>query len=312
LEQRALRKSFHLLVRCCATTGLQDEQHHLHRWFGSRRHVCAQHVWTALMTLVDTPSATIADESDLRSGSYVDWSCALGGATLAAAMSSLLLAFGSGLGLSLLSPWPAERLNTTLFGIIMIVWTVFVPLLSFAIGGYFAGRMRRPWQNLATDEVAFRDAAHGALVWAASVVIGAAVLAAVASGSASLTNVQGPSRMIDDMFRTDKPIDASMRESREEAQRMVGTTGTITLSTPDQTYLSGLVARTTGLPEAEATQRVADVLQQARSSAETARKAGIVAAFFTAATLLMGLAVAWFAARKGGEDRDSLTIRHRR
>lgn len=277
----------------------------------------------ASMTPTDPSYTTGLDESELRSGSYVDWSCALGGATIAAATSSLLLAFGSGLGLSMLSPWPSDRMNGTVFGIIMIAWTVFVPLLSFALGGYFAGRLRRPWQSLVTDEVAFRDGAHGALVWAASLLIGAVVLGMFASGAAnlasstmsstaSMASAPAMSRTVDYLFRSDKPMDDAMRNTREEAQRLVGTTGVVTLSDADQTYLSGLVARSTGLPETEATQRVNDVLAQTRATAETARKAGVVAAFFAAATMLMGLAVAWFAAKRGGEDRDKDSIRLQR
>jgi hypothetical protein len=82
---------------------------------------------------VDTLHAAASDENELRRGSYVGWSCALGGATLAAAISSLLLAFGSGLGLSMMSPWLPERVNSTMFAINMIVWTVFVPLLSLPL-----------------------------------------------------------------------------------------------------------------------------------------------------------------------------------
>lgn len=272
------------------------------------------------MTAVESPYTTHDDESDMRSGSYVDWPCAFGGAAIAAALSSLLLAFGSGLGLSLTSPWPSERMNGTVFGIIMIIWTVFVPLLSFAVGGYFAGRLRRPWQHLVTEEVAFRDAAHGALVWATSVIIGVILLGMLASGVAnvagsaistagSMTSSPAMSSMVDGLFRSEKPMDDSMRASREEAQRMIGSTGAMTLSDTDQTYLSGLIARSTGLPPAEATQRITDAMAQSRSAAETARKASVVAAFFTAATLLMGLAVAWFAARMGGEHRDKVSKR---
>lgn len=275
------------------------------------------------MSPSDRSYTSQTDENETRSGSYVDWSCALGGATLAAALSSLLFAFGSGLGLSMLSPWPSERMNGTLFGILMILWTVFVPLLSFAVGGYFAGRLRRPWQNIATEEVSFRDGAHGALVWGASIVIGAVMLAMLASGAANMAGsamssaanmASAPtmSRTVDDLFRSEKPLDDANRATRDEAQRMIGMTGTATLTPADETYLSGLVARSTGLPEAEATQRVKDSLAQSRATAETARKAGIVAAFFAAATMLMGLAVAWFAARKGGEDRDKPSLRVQR
>jgi hypothetical protein len=286
-----------------------NEQYHLPRWFGCRRLVCIEPVGIALMSVVDTSYAAATDATEIRSGSFVDWPCALGGATLAAAISSLLLAFGSGLGLSLVSPWPAERLNSTVFGIIMIIWSVFVPLVAFALGGYFAGRLRRPWHSLSTEEVAFRDSAHGALVWATSIVIGAILLGLLASGASGLTQQPAMSRTVDDLFRSQNAPNENARVAREEAERLVGTTGAVTLSDLDQTYLASLVERSTGLPQAEATQRVTTVLQEARATAETARKAGIVAAFFTAVTLLMGLAVAWYAAKKGGEDRDKLTTR---
>ena len=277
----------------------------------------------ASMTSADYSSAAGPDENELRSGSYVDWACALGGAILAAAISSTLFAFGSGLGLSMLSPWPSERMNGTLFGIVMIIWAVFVPLLSFAIGGYFAGRLRRPWQNLVTEEVAFRDGAHGALVWATSILIGAILLAMIAMSAANLagsaaksaanmTSAANMSRSVDSLFRTDKPMDDAGRATRDEAQRLVGSSAGVTLSTDDQSYLATLVAKSTGIPSADAEKRVNDMLAQTRATAETARKAGIVSAFFAAATLLMGLAIAWFAATKGGKDRDTDLIRLQR
>jgi hypothetical protein len=309
-------------------TGNPNEQYHLYRWLGRRGDVCAQHVGVTLMshipmTSVDTSNTSRFDENERRSGSYVDWSCVLGGAILASAISSLLFTFGSGLGLSLLSPWPSERMNGTLFGVIMIIWTVFVPLLAFALGGYFAGRLRRPWQNLSTDEVMFRDGAHGALVWATSIVIGAALLAMLAMSAANVAGQAAGSavnmaasptmpRMVDELFRTDRPIDDATRATRDEAQRLVGRSGSLTLSQTDQTYLSGLVARATGLTAADADQRVSQALIETRAAAETARKAGIVAAFFAAATMLLGLAVAWFAAKRGGEDRDKISVRVQR
>lgn len=307
---------------------MQHEQYYLPGRFGCRCVICSQYVGVALMThasmtSADYSSAGAADESELRSGSYVDWACALGGAIVAAAISSTLFAFGSGLGLSMLSPWPSERMNGTLFGIVMVVWAVFVPLLSFAVGGYFAGRLRRPWQNLVTEEVAFRDGAHGALVWATSIIIGAILLAMIALGAANLAgtavksaanmaSTSNISRSVDGLFRTDKPMDDAGRATRDEAQRLVGSSTGLALSTDDQSYLSTLVAKSTGIPAADAEKRVNDMLAQSRAAAETARKAGIVSAFFAAATLLMGLAIAWFAAAKGGKDRDNNLIRLQR
>jgi hypothetical protein len=38
------------------------------------------------------------------------------------------------------------------------------------MGGYLAGRLRTKWANIHTDEVYFRDTAHGFLAWAVALV----------------------------------------------------------------------------------------------------------------------------------------------
>ena len=72
------------------------------------------------MKLANPPYTTSTYESNISSGSCVDCSCTLGVATLAAAVSSLLPAFGWGLGLSLLSPslikWTVTVFAVTVFG----------------------------------------------------------------------------------------------------------------------------------------------------------------------------------------------------
>ena len=49
------------------------------------------------------------------------------------------------------------------------------------MGGYLAGRLRTKWVHVHTDEVYFRDTAHGFLAWAVALVITAAFLASAAS-----------------------------------------------------------------------------------------------------------------------------------
>ena len=39
-------------------------------------------------------------------------------------------------------------------------------MLSSTIGGYLAGRLRTRWLGVHSDEVYFRDTAHGFLTWA--------------------------------------------------------------------------------------------------------------------------------------------------
>ena len=86
------------------------------------------------------------------------------------------------------------------------------------------------------------------------------------------------------------------------------------ISADDRTYLSQLVARNTGLSEADAQARVDTVLEsvrtaqaEARRLAEQARKFAILMTFLTAATIAVGAAAAWFAAGLGGKHRDQGT-----
>jgi len=81
------------------------------------------------------------------------------------------------------------------------------------------------------------------------------------------------------------------------------------LSDPDRTYLAGIVAQRSGLPQAEAEKRVTDSFTEAnratREAADKARKGGILTGFVTAASLLISLAAAWWAAQQGGHHRDT-------
>jgi hypothetical protein len=56
-------------------------------------------------------------------------------------------------------------------GIASIVWLILMHVIAGAMGGYLAGRLRTKWTDLHTDEVFFRDTAHGFLVWAVGLVI---------------------------------------------------------------------------------------------------------------------------------------------
>jgi hypothetical protein len=47
-----------------------------------------------------------------------------------------------------------------------ILWLTLTQLLASAMGGYLAGRLRMKWSDVHTDEVYFRDTAHGFLAWA--------------------------------------------------------------------------------------------------------------------------------------------------
>lgn len=121
-----------------------------------------------------------------RSDSYVDssrsmpgavsWGAIAAGAAAGASLSLILLILGVGLGLSSVSPWAREGISAASFGVSTIVWLTLTQLLSSAMGGYLAGRLRTKWLDTHTDEVYFRDTAHGFLAWAVASLATAALL----------------------------------------------------------------------------------------------------------------------------------------
>jgi len=109
----------------------------------------------------------------------VSWSAVFAGAIAAASLSLILLLLGVGLGLSAVSPWSGEGIEGDTFGWSAIIWVTFMSLAASGVGGYMAGRLRKRWLNIRTDEVYFRDTAHGLLAWGLSTLAMATLLASV-------------------------------------------------------------------------------------------------------------------------------------
>lgn len=109
----------------------------------------------------------------------ISWGAIIAGATGAAALSLILMILGVGLGLSSVSPWSFEGISAASFGLSTIVWLTLTQLLSSAMGGYLAGRLRTKWMDAHTDEVYFRDSAHGFLAWAVASLATAVLLTSV-------------------------------------------------------------------------------------------------------------------------------------
>ena len=65
-----------------------------------------------------------------------------------------------------------------------IAWLIVTQIAASAMGGYLAGRLRTKWVHVHTDEVYFRDTAHGLLVWAVGLVVTASFLASAAASIA--------------------------------------------------------------------------------------------------------------------------------
>lgn len=115
----------------------------------------------------------------VRSASAVSWGAIFAGAAAAAALSLILFMLGIGLGLSSVSPWVHEGIGAKTFGVSTILWVTFTQLVASGMGGYLAGRLRTKWIAVHTDEVYFRDTAHGFLAWAVASLATAALLTSV-------------------------------------------------------------------------------------------------------------------------------------
>jgi hypothetical protein len=113
--------------------------------------------------------------------SAVSWGAIFAGAAAAAALSLILLVLGTGLGLSVVSPWAQKGVSATTWGVTTILWITLTSLIASGIGGYIAGRLRSRWIATHSDEVYFRDTAHGFLAWAIATLITAALLTSVVS-----------------------------------------------------------------------------------------------------------------------------------
>ena len=252
--------------------------------------------------------------------SGVSWGAVLAGAVASCAVTLFLLALGTGLGLSAVSPWGNSGVSTTTFKIGTGLYFIVMAMMSSAIGGYLAGRLRTKWVGVHTDEVFFRDTAHGFLAWAAASVIGAVLLASPATllatgatsgatqAAAGAAQSSGPMEgYVDTLLRSDTAQPSTNpQDSRGELVRLFTTSykNGNDLAPADRTYVAKVVAARTGLPQAEAEKRVTEVTNQVKSDLDKARKNAAQLALWLTAALIIGAFSASLAATEGGGLRD--------
>lgn len=135
-------------------------------------------------------AARTADAPVPSSASAVSWGAIFAGAAGAAALSLILMLLGAGLGFSSISPWSDRGASATTFGVLTIAWLTLTQIAASGMGGYLAGRLRSRWHAVHTDEVYFRDTAHGFLAWSVATLVTAATLTS-AIGAILGTGVQG-------------------------------------------------------------------------------------------------------------------------
>lgn len=109
----------------------------------------------------------------------LSWSAIFGGALVAVATSIFLTVLASGFGLDLASGAVASRRSLDAFTPELGAGAVLIQVISAALGGYLAGRLRHVWLAAHADEAHFRDTAHGLIVWALATLAGLVIAALV-------------------------------------------------------------------------------------------------------------------------------------
>jgi hypothetical protein len=224
--------------------------------------------------------------------------------------------------LSVVSPWGGYGVTATTFKIGTGLYLIVIAMLASSIGGYIAGRLRARWIGVHSDEVYFRDTAHGFVAWAFASVLGAVLLAtpagsliggglsAAGQGAAAAANRSGPmDGYVDVLLRPDAPPAQAQNGSGDSRAEMVRLfTSSFRnggeLKPNDRAYVSKVVASQTGLSQADADKRVNDTITQIKADTDAARKATAQLAFWLTASLLLGAFCASLAATEGGGLRD--------
>lgn len=275
------------------------------------------------------------------SSSAVSWGSIIAGALAAATLTFILMLLGSGLGLTMVSPWSNEGSSVTTFAVSTAIWLVVVQWLSSGLGGYLTGRLRTKWVGIHTDETFFRDTAHGFMAWALATLLvvfmlGSALSSAIGTGVQAASTVASGAAMgasagaganagtdatsyfVDVLFRPVDPArlaatgaEGDAAAAAQASRILIASAAAGEMSADDTIYLGQLVAARTGMSQADATARVEAVLAQveqakatAQEAADTARKAGATFALVGALSLVIGAFIASVAAALGGRQRD--------
>lgn len=263
-------------------------------------------------TSVNTTAPDARASLPAASSSAVSWGAIFAGAAGAASLSLILLMLGAGLGLTSISPWGDEGLDAGTVGIAAIAWLTFTQIIASGMGGYLAGRLRTKWVGVHTDEVYFRDTAHGFLSWAVAALVsavlltgtasaiiggGAKAVGAVAGGTAAAatagaagaanmadeSNLSGSSMnyLVNAMFRSN-PASASdngtagqplsSQQVSEVKSILANSITTGELPEQDRQYITQLIAQKAGISQQEAEQRIQSTYDNAKAKLQDAKE----------------------------------------
>ena len=121
---------------------------------------------------------------------YIQWTPVIAGALAATALSFILVTFAAAVGLGVTSTASTWRDASAALWILSGIYLILQAVLSFAVGGYIAGRIATGFNASQTDEVENRDGVHGLSVWALAVVMGALLAGLI--GTAAINRSSAP------------------------------------------------------------------------------------------------------------------------
>lgn len=235
--------------------------------------------------------------------SAVSWGAIFAGAVGAASLAMILLMLGVGLGLSSVSPYGNQGVNAGTIGVATIAWLIFTQIAASGMGGYLAGRLRSKWVDTHSNEIYFRDTAHGFLAWAVAALISAILLTStigsiIGGGAKAVGSMAGSASslsinsMLDESNGSSKSYDSSMsyfvnslfraNPSQGSAQPnrvtpaqlgevtgiFINSISTGSLADNDLQYVAQLISQNTGITQQEAEQRVKDIYAKVQSKVQ--------------------------------------------
>lgn len=277
------------------------------------------------MTL-HSPAHRQTSSADIDTSSYIDWPGVFAGVIIAAALSWLLLTFGSAIGLASVSPYDFNRDTAATLTLAAAAWFALTQIYAVATGGYIAARLRPRHSIVDSNEVTFRDGVSGLAVWALSIVIGLALAGMIAAGAVRTTaEVAGsaasataravdPAYISDRLLRPANPGQPAQGQVVDDATRaqvgriLANALATGDLPQADKDYLSQLIASRTGVSPEDAQRRLTEIYDQAKATAldtaEKARKGAALAGFWMVFIMFIAGLAAWWAGTVGGNHRD--------
>ena len=110
--------------------------------------------------------------------SAASWASIAAGAVATAALTSRFSPWGPAWACPRSRRGPKFGVSAATFKTGTGIFLVLVAVMSSAIGGYLAAHLRARWVGFGSDEVFFRDTAHGFIAWAFATVLSAAALGA--------------------------------------------------------------------------------------------------------------------------------------